>query len=303
MPMIRPATRTMQAIAAVMEADQGASFRLHEKDVMPTLDDAYRGADEGHRSHLGASLMGAACGRKLWYSFRWATKASFDGRTLRLFNRGHLEEGRFVAMLRMIGMKVEQYDHNGKQFRINDHGGHYGGSGDGVALGCPDLPADQWCGLEFKTHNDASFKKLVTDGVRDTKWEHFVQMQQYMRKFGLPVFLYGAVNKNNDEVWFELVELDSALADQVIERAGKIIWMHEPPQKLPNASAGWFECKFCDHRRVCHLNAEPDKNCRTCAYSEPRDGGDAVWWCRHWDTSIPKPVQLVGCNNYQLKKM
>jgi hypothetical protein len=310
MPQVIVATRTLRAIEDAIRADQGASFREWEKKVLPHLEDAYRGKDDAFRSHMGASSMGGKCGRAIWYSFRWATRPEFDGRRLRLFNRGHLEEGRFIAMLLMIGVQVYQQDGNGKQYRISGSHGHYGGSGDGIGLGIPDLPAGTYAVLEFKTHNDKSYTEVAAKGVRDAKFEHFVQMQQYMRKMGIPAALYCAVNKNNDDIYMEIVPLDSALADQYIERADKIIWMHEAPSKLPNASAGWFECKWCDHRPVCHLNAPPDKNCRTCAYAWPTEAGDGQWVCANpavvgpgASVPIPKEVQLQGCSHYERKKM
>jgi hypothetical protein len=302
------ATKTMALIDATMRSDQGASFRQLEKKILPTLEDAYRGEDEAFRSHLGASIMGNICGRAIWYSFRWATEPKFDGRTLRLFNRGHLEEGRFVALLLMIGVQVYQYDQNGKQYRITGSHGHYGGSGDGVALGIPDVPQGTYCLLECKTHGEKSFLDLKAKGVRDAKWDHFVQMQQYMRKMSLPVALYAAVNKNTDEIYMEIVVLDNAIADSFIDRADKIIWMQEVPVKMPNASAGWYQCKFCDHRPVCHLDAAPARNCRTCAYSTPMEGGNALWGCANPKVSIdkvviPKEVQLTGCQHYEKKAM
>lgn len=300
MSSVRLATRTMDAINAAMVADQGASFRQWEQKVLPCLDDAYRGVDEPFRSHMGASLQGDECARAIWYSFRWFTRPKFDGRILRLFNRGHLEEGRVISALLSIGVQVFQQDANGKQFRIAGSSGHYGGSGDGFALGIPDLPPDQHCGLEVKTHNDKSFADLKAKGVRISKTEHFAQMQQYMRKFNVPVCLYVAVNKNNDEYYMEIVTLDAAVADQYIDRADRIIWMHSPPKKI-NESPGWFGCKWCDHRPVCHLGAKPDMNCRTCAFSEPRDTGDAVWHCKLHQRDIPKEIQLSGCGSYEIK--
>lgn len=63
--------------------------------------------EDGRRNHLGASLIGRKCRRELWYSFRWATDTKHKGRMLRLFNRGHREEDRFVDWLRQVG--VEHY--------------------------------------------------------------------------------------------------------------------------------------------------------------------------------------------------
>lgn len=301
------AVKTMAAIDKAMTEDQGASFRLWEKKVLPCLDDAYRGNDDAFRSHLGASTMGEQCGRAIWYGFRWATRPNFDGRMLRLFNRGHLEEGRVISALLMIGVQVFQQDENGKQYRITGSHGHYGGSGDGFGVGIPDLPPDLVCLLEFKTHADKYFQEVKTKGVRDAKFEHFVQMQQYMRKRNVTVALYVAVNKNNDEYYMELVSLDTALADQFIDRADKIIWMQKAPERIPNASPGWFTCKYCDHRPVCHLKAAPDKNCRTCGYSTPLEGGEGLWGCANPQVSltqvvIPKQVQLTGCQFYSVKK-
>ncbi len=61
------------------------------------------------RDHLGGSMIGEKCERKLVYSFRWAKAPAFSGRMLRLFGRGHLEEFRFVSYLRRIGATVEEY--------------------------------------------------------------------------------------------------------------------------------------------------------------------------------------------------
>ena len=68
--------------------------------------------DKGHRNHLGASLIGDKCSRKLWYIFRWCFREKTDGRKQRLFNRGHREEDRFIEWLEGIGAKVcyENYE-------------------------------------------------------------------------------------------------------------------------------------------------------------------------------------------------
>lgn len=300
MKQINKAVKTLQAIEDAIRADQGAAYRQYLGRVLPHIGDAYRGHDDPFRTHLGASVIGQECGRAIWYGFHWATVPQFGGRLLRLFNRGHLEEGRFIAALLTIGVQIYQQDENGKQFRISDVGGHFGGSGDGVAIGIPDLPPGTPCLLEFKTHNDKSFKKLVTEGVRGAKFEHYVQMQTYMRKMGLAVALYGAVNKNDDDFHFEIVTLDTATADQFSDRARTIIMMKQAPAKI-NESPGWFACQWCDHKPVCHLNKPPARNCRTCRNSEAREDGN--WYCTNPGadpTPLSKELQLTGCNAYEV---
>lgn len=283
MRTVQKAVKTLKAIDDAIAADQGATYRQHLQRVLPHIGDAYRGHDDPFRTHLGASVIGGECGRAIWYGFRWTTLPKFKGRILRLFNRGHLEEGRFIAALLTIGVQIFQQDENGKQFRISDVGGHFGGSGDGVAIGIPDLPPGTPCLLEFKTHNDKSFQKLVKEGVRASKFEHYVQMNIYMRKMGLPVALYGAVNKNDDDFYFEIVTLDSATADQFTDRARQIILLKQAPARI-SESPGWFACSWCDHKPVCHLKAAPARNCRTCKNSEAREDGD--WHCTHPISSL-----------------
>jgi hypothetical protein len=295
------AKKTKAAIDAMLEADQGARYRTTLKNVIPHMGDAYRGADDGFRSHLGASQIGKVCDRALWYGFRWAVKPKFIGRMLRLFNRGHLEEARFIALLLSIDVKVWQQDANGNQFRISEFGGHFGGSGDGVGMGIPDIELNSPCVLEFKTHNDKSFKKLITDGVKAVKLEHWVQMQSYMRKMGIPVALYGAANKNDDELYFEIVHLDTVAADIYIQRAHTIIFTRTPPDKIHD-STGWYECKYCDQNTVCHLGAEPARNCRTCHFVSFEADGTVA--CRNpfgpkAKQTLTKEDQLSACTEYE----
>lgn len=300
------ALATLKAIETSLEKDQGASYRAHLGALMPLAGDAYDPKNEPFRSHLGASIIGRECPREVWYSFRWVTRRGFSGRMLRLFNRGHLEEPRFVALLKMIGCEVWQLDANGKQFRIHGYRGHFGGSMDAVIRGIPDLPNEPVLG-EFKTHNDKSFSKLVSEGVMSAKWEHFVQMQLYMGKNNLNWALYGATNKNDDQLHFELVQFDPQVFRRYEDRAAMVIDSATPPPKI-NESPGWYKCKFCDHKDLCHGLRLPDKNCRTCEFSRILDAGK--WQCEHPIASqacstaiLTKEEQWAPCDFYSMNSV
>lgn len=296
------ATKTVLAIEDAIRADQGAAFRGWLGRVIPHMDDAYRTDEFPFRTHLGASGVGDDCARKIWYGFRWATHQEHDGRLLRLFNRGHLEEARFIAMLLTIGAEVYQQDENGKQFRISDAGGHFGGSGDGIVVNIPDLDPGVSALCEFKTSAEKPFLKLEKEGVRESKFEHYVQMQTYMRKMGLAVALYMVVNKNNDKLYAELVPFNAEIADQYIDRGVNLVWMDYEPERISN-SPGWYLCKFCDHRAVCHLKQAPAVNCRTCHHSKPLE--DGTWKCANFESDmygvIDKEQQFAACNKYRRK--
>lgn len=298
------AVKTLAAIEAALQIDQGAKYRGLLGKLMPLAGDAYSTKEDDWRDHLGASLIGRDCARELWYSFRWTTLTKFDGRMLRLFNRGHLEEPRMVALLEMIGCTVWQLTPEGKQFRISGHRGHFGGSLDSVMRGIPDLPEEAVLG-EFKTHGEKSFTKLKEDGVQAAKWEHFIQMQIYMGKNDLKWALYVAVNKNTDELHMELVQFDEVQYKRYLDRSAMIIDAKEPPPRIGD-SPGFFKCKFCSHSKVCHLEDLPVKNCRTCLHSSVED--DGRWRCLEseaispnfdWDGELPPEAQRkTDCKFY-----
>lgn len=305
--MIYEATQTARLIDDMMERDQGRLYRGFLKQHIMDVDDAYDDhIRDRFRSHMGVSTSGRECAREIWYGWRWAMVKKFPAKVLRFFNRGHLEEARFTALLRMINVQVWQAE-NGQQYRVSLFGGHYGSAIDGVGLGIPEMPHEPML-LEMKTHGEKSFRKLageknregeyliLPDGVQKSKLEHYVQMQQYMKYFKLRFGLYCAVNKNTDELWFEIIEYDPACAEHFIERSGRIIFTNEAPPKISDNENFW-KCKYCDMRRICHFGAPPDLNCRTCAAARPQQ--DGTWYCSTHDSIIDKERQLSACPDWQ----
>lgn len=294
-PNVRLATKTVTAIDTAIAADQGNLYRYWLGKVLPHIKDAYRQDDEEHRSHLGASILGNECARAIYYSWRWFSSRKHEGRIIRLFNRGHMEEARMIACLLTIGVDIYQQDANGKQYSISHAGGHIGGSGDGVGYNIPDVEFGQFALLEFKTHGEKSFTSLTNSGVRESKYEHYVQVQTYMRKMGLAQALYLAVNKNTDELYGEIILLNPEFADQALDKGQMIVSLSQPPKKI-NESAGYFKCRFCNHRPVCHLGKAPEINCRTCVNSVPLQDGN--WFCGKYNQILSKEGQLAGCSEH-----
>lgn len=321
-----------------------------------------RAAEEDpFRAHLGGSMIGNPCERALYYNFRWAVRPKFDARMLRLFDRGHKEEFRFVAYLRNAGVEVWEFsqqlmyhpesdcymlnewrdlttppadpeiemlclDVTGdeghmklaaakgvvpKQWRISDVRQHFGGSLDGIANAPFDvedkwgrsIPAGEKFLNEFKTHNTKSFSSLCAaaekpnaSGVKECKPVHWAQMQIYMHKRDLKWALYMAVNKNDDDLYIEVVPYDPEEGPRLIAKAGRAIDAKAAPDRIGNHPS-WHGCKFCDHIKVCHYGEAPDRNCRSCRHSSPVDNGE--WHCGKWDAIIPSAQILKACNSYQ----
>ena len=273
----------MAELPAITSLTREAIFAGYEAD-----------ASDGFRSHLGASLIGKACERALWYDFRWITKTRFEGRVLRLFETGNREEERLVRNLRRTGATVLEVDpETGRQFRVQAHGGHFGGSLDGVAIHLLEAPK-AWHVLEFKTHSNKSFTDLVAKKVRESKPQHFAQMQIYMHLMGMNRAMYLAVNKDTDDLYVQRVEADVAYAEQLLEKARRIIFA---PTPLPRISEepSWYQCRLCDHADVCHGTRAAAVNCRTCLHSSPVEGG---WHCDRHQKPLSEVDQRTGCEQH-----
>jgi len=255
-------------------------------------------ASDWRRPHLGASQIGKECLRALWYSFRWATPPSFDGRMLRLFNRGDREEAQLVDELTLAGVELHAVDFQGEQYRVSYHGGHFGGSCDGVGIGFPEAPKT-WHLFEAKTANDRSWKDLKKKGVRESKPEHFDQMQTYMHGLKLKRAIYIAVNKNDDQLYVERVKFDNAHAEGIIAKAKMVIDAETPLSKI-SEDPSWYKCKWCDFSEICHdmKHDKVDRNCRTCVSATPTPNGE--WHCEMKNIYLDVDAQRDGCNKHIL---
>jgi hypothetical protein len=253
-------------------------------------------AEDGLRAHLGASIIGRPCDRSLWYSFRWASERRHEGRILRLFERGSREEATMVELLRKAGCTVWDVDpETGQQFRVSAVGGHFGGSLDGVVIGL--VESDKPHVLELKTHNKRSFGALQKQGVEKAKPEHYVQMQAYMYLMDIERAYYLAVCKDDDHLYAERVRAKASAATNALSRAERIICSDRPPHKISDDPT-WHECKWCDHHALCHLQATPLANCRTCIHATARLDGDRVWHCAKHDKNLTEEEQRAGCDQH-----
>ena len=276
------------------------------KRILEEIDEyCVRTYDGGHRSHLGASLIGRECKRYLWYVFRWCLHEKTTGRQQRLFNRGHREEARFIEWLEGIGFKVwfenrdEGPNEKGEfpQYRISDVMGHFGGSLDGIAVLPERYGIAEPVLLEFKTNGTgAGFNKLADDGMPIAKPEHFAQTSTYGKKYNFRYCVYLNINKNDDSLHIEVVKLNHNLGEQMIMKAEQIIMSQAAPARLSD-NPTFHKCGYCHMKEVCHKGAVVEVNCRSCAFARPVE--NAEWFCEVHNGNIPKDFIAKACPSYK----
>lgn len=275
--------RTKSPIADLLHA----AYERRAEAAKPGSDDDWR------RDHLGASQLGHDCDRFLWLSFRWAVAEQKDGRMLRLLERGKREESWLLDDLRSLGVQIEST-------QVPVKWGHVGGSADAVLWHVPGAKEEEAHLGEFKTSNAKQFAKLVEQGVKRAKPEHYVQMQVYMHGLGLKWALYIAVCKDSDEIHTERVAYDQKEAEAAVARGLVITLLGEPPARkadsmyapclLTSKDGKQWPCRFWNQ---CWKGGLPEKNCRTCVHVTPKQGG--TWRCEKHGADLLPDAQRAGC--------
>lgn len=249
----------------------------------------------GHRPHLGASEIGHYCERFLWYKFRHAFAVQFSGRLLRLFQRGHNEEHTFINEFKGIGIEVMHEDANGNQYSFEQEDNkHFKGSMDFALKGLSESPKT-WHVGDAKTANDKKFKEFAKEGTEKTEYKYFAQLMVYMAWTGMKRAMIFISNKNDDSIYTERFKFSKKIADQLIEKAKRVVFSPAPLEKI-SERPDWYECKFCDAYDVCHGSKVPSVNCRTCCHSTPKK--DGTWLCEKHDHTLSNTDQARACDQH-----
>lgn len=247
------------------------------------------------RPYLGLSMVGNKCLRYLQYYHYWAFKTSHSVRVQRLFTVGHDAEPKIVADLDTVGIHVF-----GDQQRIIGTAGHWMGHIDGKVEGSDINTGDGEALVEFKTHNDKSFKLLQKDGMKNSKPMHYSQMQAYMGYLGMSNGMYFAINKNTSEYYMEVIDSDEEHFTDLKRKEMEVIASDVILPKIGNGSKTWFECKFCDAKDTCHSGQKIEKSCRSCEFVDVLD--DGKWACSH-GSELSNAEQIMACDKYSLAEM
>lgn len=251
---------------------------------------AYEAGNESWDT-LGLSVgeLGNECDRSLFYSFRWASPIEqVDGRKVRIFRRGDLEELRLVADLESIGVEVF-----GQQDRIRLVSGFVRGKIDGRLRGVPEAPKTEHL-AEFKSSNTKNFAILQKKKCKLAQPKHYVQCQLGMHAFGLTRALYLVANKDDEQLYAERIEYDFEFCARLLARAERIVRAEEPPSRI-SEDPEFFGCLFCKHKGVCHGGEFPRVTCRSCMHSTPEFGGQGHWSCARFSKPLGFDEQKEAC--------
>jgi hypothetical protein len=237
-----------------------------DEQISALIDRALTDEREGQtpRDYLGASRLGVACERALQYEYTRTPVddgRDFSGRLLRIFEVGHTLEELAIRWLRMTGFDLYTRKAQGGQFGFSVAGGRIQGHVDGILNAGPaDLGMGYPAIWEFKTMNDKSWRDTVKQGVAKSKPVYAAQVAIYQAYMDARVpgvatnpALFTAINKDTQEIWFELLPFDGGLAQRMSDRAVRVITATSGSEILPRhtTTPTHHECKFCAWQDRC----------------------------------------------------
>jgi hypothetical protein len=172
----------------------------------------------------------------------------FSAQNLRTFAIGNCLEDLIAEWMMLAGFDLRTKDENGEQFGFSIADGKIAGHMDGIIYGFPpelkqkefasaakqSRPGSAWL-WEAKTMSNKSWNDTAKRGVLVSKPIYYAQVQLYMAYLNLDEnpCVFTALNKDNSELYHELISFDSEAAQRYSDRAVQIIKAAENNELLP----------------------------------------------------------------------
>jgi hypothetical protein len=184
------------------------------------------------RNYIGASSIGSDCLRQIWYQFKGVEAESVPARFRRTWAIGKRLEGLVIEWLEDAGVTVSRSNKTYHAINVPIFQGHFDGI---IRIG----------------KKDASFKLFRKNGLKVWNPQYYAQVQSYMGMSGIFSTYILVLNKDNSDLYDELVLFDEMFYQALVAKALMIsLAVIEPPRI--HGSPLYFKCKMCKYNKVCH---------------------------------------------------
>lgn len=210
--------------------------------------------------NVSPSLIGDECLRRIQFESTRAPGKPFDGRTLRIFQRGHIFEPVVLNLLTEAGFVISANTEDGRQHGFSAAAGQFRGRLDGIVQDGPsDLGLTYPCVWESKALGDKGFKATLKDGVAKAHPKYADQVGTYQGYMDLDApALFTALNVNTMEIYSEAVAFNEERAQNATDRAVMIIRANKAGELLGRAGGDpdKFPCAWCRFKDHCWADGE-----------------------------------------------
>jgi hypothetical protein len=269
--------------------------------IKAEIDASFDTNNEPFRNHLGASVIGDECTRRIYYHWNWFKSENNTAREERIFLRGHMIEEEIRTILIARGVQfLDSTEATGEQTRVSTINGHFGGSVDGIFI-WPAVGIHTPMLLECKSSkHGAAFDVVDKKHLSIGKPQHWAQICTYCKLLGIGHVCYIIKNKNTEAITVKIIEAWERTGAEMIEKARYIIGTENPPQRISNKPEH-FICKQCLYNAICHgIELPNESNCRNCTACQPVE--NATFYCSNFNAIIPKEALIKGCQLHTWKR-
>lgn len=208
------------------------------------IDKALLNQPQEIRNYIGASSIGGACERAIWYQYNQISKEPISNKQQRTLVIGKRLESIVLDCLEQAGVKLTRTWYDLQDCDIDEFKGHV----DGVWLNEDDSPGAI---IEVKTARDSSFKIFVQRGLKYWYPIYYAQLQAYMGMSGIHEAYLIALNKDTSELHDEHVLFDRVYYDDLKFKVKRILDAKDPLPKISNSPL-FYVCRSCSFNKTCH---------------------------------------------------
>lgn len=200
--------------------------------------------EDEKRDYIGASSIGSDCLRQIWYQFKGVKAENVPTKFRRSWAIGKCLEGIILDWLEASGVKIARLWFDLRSKKVSCFQGHL----DAVWI---DSKGNAKAIIEVKTAKDASFKIFVKKGCKIWNPQYYAQIQAYMGMSGIFNTYILVLNKDNSDLFDELVTFDPVFYEKLEDKAAMIATAHVEPPRV-HGSPLWYQCKMCKFNKTCH---------------------------------------------------
>lgn len=200
---------------------------------------------EDKRNYIGASNIGSDCLRQLWYQYKGYEGIPLTAKQRRTFEIGRRLEGMVIQLLRDAGLHIATIWYDLSDPELDYFQGHVD------AVWCDKDSGEDKAIIEVKTAKDSSFKQFVNQGLKHWNKSYYAQLQAYMGMSEIFSAYILVLNKDNSDIFDELVTFDAEYYETLQFRARIIHEAKEAPCRVSN-NPSWWLCKMCKFKEICH---------------------------------------------------
>lgn len=157
--------------------------------------------------------------------------------------------------------------------------------------------------LEMKTAKDKNFQNLQRNKLKKAKIQHFAQMQSYLYAMSnmeeykdIKYGLYVCLNKDNSNLYFEIIERDLEYGKENIEELKRIVYNSTLPPKTK------IFCNWCNYKDICkkidNFDLKDFRICNKCKFCiRDKESGNII--CEKNSTNFNiESEEITNCELY-----